>query len=125
LAYDEKLQCVTMISGADYSDGSAHYRFVVADTTNRRMLRVSTAGANAYGICQDQPITGEASAVAISGISKVIAGGVITPGAAIASDNQGRAVVATTGQWVLGTAVFGAAAAGIVIPIRYDNAGKF
>lgn len=124
MAFEERLSTLTMISGADYSDGFAHYRFVVPTSTAKTFLRASVAGSDAVAICQDTPRTGEASCVADGGISKVVAGAAITAGAQIATDNQGRAVTATSGAYILGTAIQGAAAAGIIIPILFEKNGR-
>ena len=124
MAFEESLETITMIAGADYSDGSAHYRFVVPTSTAKTLVRASAAGANADGICQDEPSEGHASCIAIGGVSKVIAGAAITAGAKIMSDDQGRAVTATSGNYVLGTAINSAAAAGIVIPVLFSKNGR-
>lgn len=124
MAYEEKLETVTMLAGADYSDGSAHFRFVKLTSTPGTFVRCSVAGEDADGICQDEPGSAHASCIAIGGISKVVAGAAITAGAKITTDDQGRAVTATTGAAVLGTAIQDAAAAGIIIPAKLDNNGR-
>jgi hypothetical protein len=124
MAYEERLRCVTMISGADYRDGSSQYRFVVGNGSNSGMVRVSLIGDNATGICQDDPNLNQASAIAVSGISKVIAGAAVTAGTQIMSDNQGRAIAATSGNWILGTAILGTTTAGLPISIKFDKNGK-
>lgn len=124
MAYQERLSTITMIAGADYSDGSAHYRFVIPTSTPKTFVRASVAGSDAVAICQDEPGNGHASCVAEGGISKIVAGAAITAGAKIATDNQGRAVTATTGAYVLGIAVNGANAAGDIIPMLFEKNGR-
>ncbi|AYD01182.1 DUF2190 family protein [Neorhizobium sp. NCHU2750] len=122
MAYEERLSTITLIAAADYSDASAQYRFVISSGEGG-FLR-STAGADAIGVCQDDPNLNQASCIAIGGISKLIAGDVITAGDPISSDDEGRAVTAASGDFILGTAINPAAAAGIVIPVLFEKAGK-
>ncbi|MHB0954233.1 MAG: DUF2190 family protein [Allorhizobium sp.] len=124
MSYENRLKTVTLISGADYSDGSAHYRFIKLTSTPGTFVRCSVAGEDADGVCQDEPGSDHASCIAIGGISKVVAGAAITAGAKITTDDQGRAVTATTGNSVLGIAIHDAAAAGIIIPVLVEKNGQ-
>jgi len=97
---------------------------------------VSASTDRPIGILQNQPITKLTSTsnvqsfseaeVTISGVSKVIAGGVVTAGDAITIDSQGRAVTATfatsttyapNSYFVLGTALTPSTVAGDVITV--------
>lgn len=54
--------------------------------------------------------------VAVDGGAKVIAGDVVTLGASVTSDANGKLVVATTGQWAIGVAM-DSGVLGDVVPI--------
>jgi hypothetical protein len=102
---------------------------------------VSASTDRPIGILQNQPITklNATSAVegfseaeiTVSGVSKVISGGVVTAGDAITIDSQGRAVTATfassttyapNSYFVLGTALTPSTGAGDVITVAVATA---
>src|SRR5262245_57389987 len=105
-------------STADYSGSTIGiYRFMVYSGSASSIdgvptvTRAASAGVECLGALQDKPKATETASVQIGGLAKVEAGAAIsTIGAYVATDNQGRAVTATTGQRVLGEA-FSAAGA--------------
>ncbi|SIQ08307.1 hypothetical protein SAMN05880582_101660 [Rhizobium sp. RU20A] len=124
MATYEKLKTITMIAAADYSDQTAHYRFIKSSTAPKSFVRCDTAGERSDGVCQDHPGEGHASCIAVGGVSKVEAGAAFNPGVQISTDAQGRAIAATSGAYVLGTSILGAGAAGEIVSVLLDNNGK-
>lgn len=56
--------------------------------------------AEAYGVLQNKPQSGEHASVAISGIMKAVAGAAIAAGASLAVTNSGFIITATSGTGV-------------------------
>ena len=80
--------------------------------------QASEANLNAkavIGVAQNKPDSGQAVTVAYFGESKVTAGGTCTAGSFITTDSSGRAVDATSGDFVLGMALQAAATTGEII----------
>lgn len=106
MARDEATTCITLEAGQDLS--AKQYFFVSMSSDGQ--VDPTGDGANAIGVLQNDPAAaGRAAEVAVSGRTMVKAGGTITAGADIASDAAGEAVVAATGDQILGTALEGAA----------------
>ena len=85
-----------------------------------------TSGADCVGVLQNKPdVAGQGATVAVGGISKVVAGGTITPGAEVMSDTSGHAIAATAGNYQLGRYVGTAScASGDIISVLLRPAGK-
>lgn len=79
-------------------------------------VNICTAAADiAIGVLQNAPKAGETAEIMATGISKLVAGGVVAIGDTVSADATGRGVtvaVATTGRAI---ALEVAAAAGVVI----------
>jgi hypothetical protein len=76
----------------------------VAVITDERFVSttggVPSAGANTLGVAKSQAASGEKFPVVASGTAIVESGGALAAGAAIETDNQGRAVTKNTGVTV-------------------------
>ena len=98
---------------------SKQYTFVKLDTFGT--LATPSAGGYAIGVIQDKPAAGDPGAVCYPGdITKVLVGtGGITAGGAVSSDGNGAAVAWTSGAFILGYALY-AAAAGALGSIIYQ-----
>jgi hypothetical protein len=121
MAIDNSLVCITAEAAADLSTKQYHF---VAYNSSSQVASVASAGAEADAVLQDKPAAqGRACSIAISGVSKVVASAAITAGAAVTSNNAGRAQTATTGNRVLGKALESASAAGDVIKVLLKLAG--
>lgn len=100
-SYDNK-QCVTLEAGSDLSSSQFFFVSVSADG----QIDATGDGLHADGVLQNDPdAAGDAAEVAIGGIVKVICGGAVTRGGAVASDASGEAVDAASGDVILGTAL--------------------
>jgi len=120
MAYTYAGQCVTLEAGQDLSSSQFFFVAVAADG------QVDPAGDGAYaeGVLQNDPDTaGLAASVQISGITKVVAGGAVSVGDAVASTAAGKATTAATGDIILGTALEAATADGDVISILFQPRG--
>jgi hypothetical protein len=96
-----------MPGSADPNSGK-QYHFVKV-TGEHQCGLVSGAGAPSVGVMQNKPqVLGEAAAVAISGVSLVVAGAVLTAGQPVMSGADGRAALWTTTNTQVGTVIQGA-----------------
>ncbi|CAB4176272.1 hypothetical protein UFOVP978_21 [uncultured Caudovirales phage] len=78
-------------------------------------IAVTGAGADLVGVLQDKPSAlGQSSQVRVLGISKVVAGGTILPGALVASTSTGTALTAVATNTVAGRALTNAASGELV-----------
>lgn len=122
MALEKNLDCITMIAGVDLS--AKQYRFV-ALASDGQIDPVGTAGANADGVLQNDPdAAGKPATVAICGVSKVEAGDAITIGGQVSSDNQGRAIPATSTHRVLGRCLETVTAAGQITSVLLKLEGE-
>ncbi len=119
MAYEEALQTVTMIAGADLS--SSQYLFVKTDSTAKTVVLCGD-GEDAFGVLQDDPVSGQACTVAIGGVSKVKLGGSVTAGAAISSGASGVGNTSANGDYMLGYALADGSS-GEIIPVKLDKNG--
>lgn len=120
MSYNLVGQCVTLEAGQDLSASQYFFVAVAADG------QVDPAGDGAYaeGVLQNDPsAAGRAASVQISGISKVVAGGAVSVGDAVASTAAGKATTAATGDIILGTALEAATADGDVIAVLIQPRG--
>lgn len=100
MAAESNLDNRTFQAGQDLS--SNQYYFVTLASDGQ--IDPTGNGAQATGILQNDPAAaGRAATVAVGGRSKVVAGtGGITVGATVASDANGAAVAAASGDVILG-----------------------
>lgn len=101
-------------SGADFTSG-AQFRFCDVSATGKAVN--PSAGGRVVGVRQNRPKADEATTIVHSGISIVEAGGAITAGNLVATNAVGQALVATTGQAVVGRALETASGSGIQIAV--------
>lgn len=111
---------VTYEAAADLTQ----FRFVSIDSNGQ--VAQTGAGAQADGVVLNDPdAQGEAATIAIynGGQAKVEAGGSLTAGDQVTSDGDGKAVAATTGDVINGTAVEAASDDGSVIGVQLVHGG--
>lgn len=117
MAFEEKVNVVSMVAGADLS--AKQFYFV----TNAADGQVDPTGDGllADGVLYNDPdAAGKVAEVAIGGVVKVVSGGSVTRGALIASTAAGKATVAATGDVVLGRALEAGATDGDVIAVLFN-----
>lgn len=85
------------------------------------------AGANVIGLSlftNDENVeAGGSLTVQVKDIGKWVAGGAIAVGDQLATDSNGKAVKATAGQFIVGTALSAAAESGTVISVQITKSG--
>jgi hypothetical protein len=103
MAVEESVVSITIEAGADLSAGQ--YKFVTVASDGQVDLTASAGGA-AIGVLQNAPdAAGVPATVAIAGRVKVTAGGTVAAGNKVQSDASGDAIVAASGDTVLGYAL--------------------
>jgi len=112
---------ITLPAAADLS--SKQYRFMTVDSNGR--VDVTGAGADCAGVLQNDPAAIDRAAQVMDGlgITKIEAGGTCTKGGNAASDSDGQAVDAATGDIILGEFLDVATTAGEIIELLYRKAG--
>jgi hypothetical protein len=120
MAIQENFQTITLVAGADLSE--RQYRFVSVNASGEAVA--AGAGANAIGVLQNDPVAGQAATIAISGVVKVEAGGVVTRGGQVASGANGVAANAANDNNTLGTAL-DTGANGRIISMLFQKNGIF
>lgn len=102
MSYKNNQQCITLEAGQDLSTKQFFFVSVSADG----QVDPTGDGAYAVGVLQNDPsAAGRAAVVAISGVTQVICGGSVTRGGPVASDTNGEAVDAASGDVILGEAL--------------------
>lgn len=116
MALEQNLNTRSYEAGQDLS---AHqFRFVTQAADGQ--VDPTGAGAQATGVLQDDngDAAGKVVAVAVGGRSKVEAGGAVAVGDNVASDANGKAVTATTGDVILGVARSASSADGEIVSVE-------
>lgn len=102
-------------AASDLSAGQHH--FVEVDSSGQIAL-VNGSGDTVDGVLQNDPdAQGQAGTVINDGISKVVAGAAVAQGALVMSNASGRAITATSGNFVAGRALEAATADAEVISV--------
>ena len=103
-------------------------RFVKLSATGKAE-NCDTAGESAIGIAVDSSTNKSSRAITVvdlqgGGVAEVAVGGAVAIGDNLATDGDGKAVEATTGQRILGVAKSAGAAAGDIIQIILGYTGR-
>ena len=99
-------------------------QFRAVKVTGNKQVGLCVAGDDAIGILQNKPGINQASAVAIGGSSKAIAGAAVAAGALVASDVNGAIVAALATNYIIGVALSAAGGAGEIISVLLRPGGK-
>lgn len=108
--------------------GSTKYIFVMATGANAANQATNATSSTLLGVLQNDPAVGEAMSIAVSGLSKVVAGGALTVNDIITTNSSGRAAKVASGQMASGRVVEAAGADGDVVtamlfhPVRWAGA---
>lgn len=95
MATEQNLICLSKVAGADLS---AKQYYGVALQSDGEVEVANAAGEPVLGVLQNNPTSGQTATVAVSGVTKMIAGGVIAVGAYVAVDANGKAKTAVAGR---------------------------
>jgi hypothetical protein len=138
MATEQNLVCLSKVAGEDLS---AKQYFAVTLESDNTIDLADAAGEKVFGVLQNNPAAGQVGTVAVAGVTKMIAGGVIAVGGDVAVDADGKAKAAVLGRTdttdtaaaadpLLGSYVFGmhvgeaAAAAGDIISVLITHTGS-
>lgn len=123
MSIDYAPTCITLEAGQDLS--TKQWLFMVQDGTDGQVDPAGSAGIHSTGVLQNKPTAaGQAASIAIAGVTKVLAGGSINPGAKVKTDNTGKAVAADSTSFALGWHIGKtAAASGDIIPVMLSLGG--
>ena len=110
----------TFVAGSDLT--AAQFKFVSLAADGQVDVTAS-AGGNAIGILTNNPDVGQAATVTVTGGYMVEAGGTITAGDQIQSSATGTALLAATGDVVLGYALEDAVV-GQIMRIEFITGGN-
>jgi hypothetical protein len=121
MAYDQGLRSIGVPASADLS--ASQFCFMAVNASGQ--LALPAAGGDADGILQDKPNhTGDQAQLGILGVSKLTVGAAgVTAGDLLATDVNGKAVTAVTGNKILGRAL-ATGVSGVIIPALLQQKGK-
>jgi hypothetical protein len=86
---------ISLLAAADYSATGQYCAGMV--NASGQFVKASVAGQTCIGILQNNPGAGQAAAVRVSGVSKIICGNTVAAGTLVKADNAGKAVPAALG----------------------------
>lgn len=96
---------------ADDSLADAQGLFVTLQANGQFAVDTTPGGAETFGVLRDNCLEAEVPAVRTGSITYVYAGEALSPGDFVTNDAAGKAVVATTGDTILGQVLEEAVAA--------------
>lgn len=101
MAYEESLKCISLNISASLA--SYQYRFLKMNAAGTVTINETSGGA-CIGVNQGKESTvGAPATVGVSGVSKITLGAAAsTAGINLMSDTTGRAILATTGKYIMG-----------------------
>lgn len=108
MAYHGSQLTVPMEAGQDLSTKQF---YIVKLASDGQIDPAGAANTQSEGVLQNDPsAAGREALVCVAGVTKVVAGEAIAVGDSIATDTSGKAVVAASGEFILGKALTAAGA---------------
>lgn len=121
MSFDNVVDKVSLPANADLS-AKQYYFGKISNSSGTGRVAVCGDGERAAGVIYEGPSTaGLATVLAIGGVVKVLAAGVITAGNPVASDADGKAVAKATADNSLGIALETAAAGDVISMLWQPN----
>ncbi len=103
---------------------SSSGQFLAVKITAARSVNVANSGGEQiYGILQNRPQSGQAADIGILGVTKAIAGAVVTGGNFLMTDTSGRLIPVTSTNHRIAVAIEGASATGTVFTVGLVGGG--
>ncbi len=103
---------------------SSSGQFLAVKITAARSVNLAVSGGEQiYGILQNKPLSGQAADVGILGVSKAIAGAVVTGGNFLMTDTSGRLIPVTGTNHRVAVAIEGASATSTVFTVALVGGG--
>ncbi len=103
MATEERPEMVSRDAGVDLSADS--YVFTCVKLNAGKVVPTAAITDATYGVLQEGAPLNSACAVGVGGVVRAKAGGVITPGAQVATKADGTLQIAVATQYVIGTYV--------------------
>jgi Uncharacterized conserved protein (DUF2190) len=94
----EVLTTITLVAASSV----AIYTAVKVDANGLAAVTTGPTDVNVVGVAQNAAAAGEAVTVAISGVTKMVAGGTVAAGARVSATSAGKTVASTTSHMPLG-----------------------
>lgn len=111
---------IAQAAGADLS--AKLYFLAKVDTSGNIVL--AGDGEAALGVIREAAGSGKPVTVLTGGVAKVSAGGSFNAGVMVASDANGQAVLATTGEYSIGMALEASGGANEIVSVRLGPYGR-
>lgn len=125
MAYEQQQICITKAAATDLS--TYQFCFMKMSGSGANTVTVCTAqGEDTIGVLQNKPKTGQAAQICVAGITKLKANDVLNDMAAICTDTNGEADIATTADYVAGRSLHGSTTAdGDIITAAINCLGAY
>ncbi len=114
MAYEQELKDFSFKASADLS--AKQFLFMLVSGVDTCTV-TSAATDTVLGVLQNKPASGEAADVRCYGIAKVVAGGTVTAGDRVGTDNAGKAVTKTADADKIAGLALSTAASGELVSI--------
>lgn len=120
-------QNVELAKGFDTTSAITKHRFCKLVSGSPQTVEMcDTAGERAYGVSEfsvsdAEILKGKGVTLNLEGLLILEAGEALDEGDLVATDDEGRAVVATSGDWILGTVSEAAGALGNECTVNFDT----
>ena len=111
-----------LAAGSDFSSEAAD-QFVAMDVGAGETAVLPLAGAPVLGICQHNPVAGEAVQIMVAGVSKAKIAGTVAAGDLLMTNSAGKLLLATTGNHAIAKAMQ-AGVSGDVVAVLLKSYGK-
>lgn len=110
-----------LVAGEDLS--GAQYLFMKLHGATGRVIKAG-AGEASIGVLQNKPSSGHACEIDRNGVSKVQFAATMDAGVQVTPDTNGKAVAATTSNWVAGITLEPITNAAQIGAVALDQSGK-
>lgn len=110
-------------STADLSGTANAYKLVKPGAAESTFVLCGVLGEKAIGILTDRPLANQAGAILLAGLGKVQLGATVALGANFMADATGRAITATSTNFISGTILQGGAV-GEIVDCLFQPQGK-
>lgn len=123
-AYEDNVQVVSLVAGADYSADAAipgQNRFVTIQTVSgypEGDFLLSGAADRVSGVMTDQPDQGQPSRIVVGGVVPILLGGTVAKGGEISAGANGVGIAQASTNPSYGVAIWGGVS-GDIVPMLF------
>lgn len=122
MAYEQVVEGLTVAQNAG-ADLSAKLFYLCKVDTDEDII-LAGDGEAVLGVIREAAASGSPVSVQVAGFAKVIAGATFNAGVKVASDSDGKAVLATSGEYAFGMAMQAAGAANEIVTVLLIQYGR-